>query len=98
MIRTKYVEKRRTDHVVVEKEAEFEEDITSKFYTHSDIYEEYSQYKFTEFIDDFRDEFNCQVRCHMKYYIRIANGRRGLYFGLFLTASLGIADHGEPSF
>ena len=98
MIRTKYFEKRRTPNVVVEKEAEFEEDITSRFYTHSDIYEEYSQYKFTEFIDDFRDEFNCQVRCHMKYYIKISNGRRGLYFGLFLISSLGIADHGEPSF
>ena len=98
MIRTKYVEKSRTENVVVEKEAEFEEDITFKFYTHNDIYNEFSQYNFSDFIDDFRDEFNCQVRCHIKYYLKIVNEGRGLYFGRFLTASLGIADREEPSF
>ena len=98
MIRTKYVEKRRTENVVVEKDAEFEEDITHRFYNYDDIYNEFSQYNFSDFIDEFRDEFNCQVRCHLKYYLDIANNRRGLFFGRFLTASLNIADRGEPSF
>ena len=98
MIRTKYTEVRRTDNVVVEKDAEFEEDITHKFYTRDDIYKEYSRYKFTEFIDEFRDEFNCQVKCHLKYYLDISNGRRGLFFGRFLVATLSIPDRGEPSF
>ena len=98
MIRTKYREIRRNGVITVEKEAEFEEDITHKFYTRDGIYKEFSKYKFTEFIDEFRDEFNCQVRCHLKYYLDIVNGGRGLFFGRFLTATLDIADRGDPSF
>ena len=97
MIRTKYVEKRRTENVVVEKEAEFKEDITHRFYNFDDIFEEFFRYNFSEFADVFREEFNCQVRCHMKYYLDIVNGRRGLFFGRFLVGNLSITDRGEPS-
>ena len=92
------MEKRRVENVAVEREAEFEQDITFKFYNHDDIYEEFTNYNFPEFIDEFRDEFCCQVKCHLKYYLNISNGRRGLYFGRFLVGSLEIADYGEPSF
>ena len=96
MIRTKYTEKRRVDNVIVEKDAEFEEDITHKFYNYDDIYNEFTNYNFTEFVDEFRDEFNCQLRCHMKYYLHISNGRRGLFFGRFLVGNFSITDRGEP--
>ena len=98
MIRTKYTQKRRNGDITVEKDAEFEEDITHKFYTQNDIYKEFSKYKFTEFIDEFRDEFNCQVRCHLKYYLDISNEGSCLYFGRFLVSTLDITDRGGPSF
>ena len=98
MIRTKYEVKRINGRVSVEKDAEFEEDITHKFYNHNEIYNFFSRYKFTEFIDEFRREFNCQVRCHSKYYLNILNGRSVLYFGRFLVSTLDIADRNEPSF
>ena len=98
MLRTKYMEKRRNGNITIEKEAEFEEDITHRFYRQNDIYNKYSTYNFTEFIDDLRDEFNCQVRCNSKYYLSVSNGERCLYFGRFLVSTLDIANRGEPSF
>ena len=97
MQRTKYREIRRSN-VIIEKEAEFEEIITHKFYTQKDIYTEFSNYKFTEFLDEFREEFNCQVRCHLKYYLDILNERRCLYFGRFLVSSLSIPNRSEVEF
>ena len=39
MIQTKYEIKRRTENVSVEVDAEFEEDITHKYYNLGDIYD-----------------------------------------------------------
>ena len=98
MIRTKYELIRRNENVSVEMDAEFEEDITHKFYNHNEIYNFFSRYKFTEFIDDFRDAYNCQVRCHSKYYLYILSETSCLFFGKFLVSTLDIADRDEPSF
>ena len=98
MIRTKYELIRRNENVSVEMDAEFEEDITHKFYNHREIYNFFSRYKFNEFIDDFRDEYNCQVRCHSKYYLYILSETSCLFFGKFLVSTLDIADRDEPSF
>ena len=98
MIRTKYEVIRRNGDVSVEMDAEFEEDITHKFYNHRDIYNFFSRYKFNEFIDDFRNAYNCRVRCHCTYYLRISNGISDLYFGRFLFSTLEIVDRNEPSF
>ena len=98
MIRTKYIEKRRTPNLLVEKEAEFQEDITSQFYTIYEIRKKYSKYKFPEFIGDFKEEFNCKLKCDIKYYLHICTERSGYSYGSFLSASLDISDHGEPTF
>ena len=98
MIRTKYELIRRNGNACVEMDAEFEEDITHKFYNHRDIYNFFSRYKFNEFIDDFRNAYNCRVRCHCTYYLRISNGISDLYFGRFLFSTLEIVDRNEPSF
>ena len=97
MIRTKYELKRRNGDVSVEMDAEFEEDITHKFYNHNEIYNFFSRYKFTEFIDEFRDEHNSQVRCHCKYYLNILSETSCLFFGRFLVSTLDINDRNEPS-
>ena len=98
MIRTKYELIRRNENVSVEMDAEFEEDITHKFYNHNDIYRFYSRYKFTDFIDDFCDEHNCKVRCHSKYYLYILSETSCLFFGKFLVSTLDIHNRIEPSF
>ena len=98
MIRTKYELKRRNGDVSVEMDAEFEEDITHKFYNHNEIYNFFSRYKFTEFIDEFRDAYNSQVRCHSKYYLLILSETSSLFFGRFLVSTLDINDRNEPSF
>ena len=98
MIRTKYELIRRNENVSVEMDAEFEEDITHKFYNHNEIYNFFSRYKFTDFIDDFCDEYNCQVRCHSKYYLYILSETSCLFFGKFLISTMDIVDRGEPSF
>ena len=98
MIRTKYELIRRIENVSVEMDAEFEEDITHKFYNHNEIYNFFSRYKFTEFIDDFREAYNCQVRCHSKYYLYILSETSCLFFGKFLVSTMDIADRDEPSF
>ena len=98
MIRTKYELIRRNENVSVEMDAEFEEDITHKFYNHNEIYIFFSRYKFTDFIDDFCDEYNCKVRCHSKYYLNILSETSCLFFGRFLISTLDINDRSEPSF
>ena len=98
MIRTKYELIRRNENDSVEMDAEFEEDITHKFYNHNEIYNFFSRYKFTDFIDDFCDEYNCKVRCHSKYYLNILSETSCLFFGRFLISTLDINDRNEPSF
>ena len=98
MIQTKYELIRRNGNVCVEMNAEFEEDITHKFYNHRGIYNFFSRYKFNEFIDDFRDAYNCQVRCHSRYYLHILSETTSLFFGKFLVSTLDIPDRNEPSF
>ena len=98
MIRTKYEIIRRNGNVSVEMDAEFEEDITYKFYNHNEIYNFFSRYKFTDFVDDFCDEYNCQLRCHSKYYLYILSETSCLFFGKFLVSTMDIVDRGEPSF
>ena len=98
MIRTKYELIRRNGNVCVEMDAEFEEDIMHKFYNYRDIYNFFSRYKFNEFIDDFRNEYDCRVRCHCTYYLIISNGISDLYSGIFLFSTLEIDDRNEPSF
>ena len=97
MERTKYREISRSG-VIVNKEAEFEQIITHEFYTQKDIYIKFSNYKFTEHLDEFREEFNCQVKCHIKYYLDICNERRGLYFGRFLISTLSIPNRNQVDF
>ena len=98
MIRTKYELIRRNGNVSVEMDAEFEEDITHKFHNHNEIYNFFSRYKFTDFVDDFREAYNCQVRCHSKYYLYILSETSCLFFGKFLVSTMDIADRDEPSF
>ena len=98
MIRTKYELIRRNGDVSIEMDAEFEEDITHKFYNYSEIYNFFSRYKFTEFIDELRDEHNSQVRCYLKYYLNILSETSCLFFGRFLVSTLEITDRNEPSF
>ena len=99
MIRTKYEIIRRNGNVCVEMDAEFEEDITNKFYNFRDIHNFFSRYKFNEFIDDFCNEYDCRVRCHCTYYLIISNGISDLYSSMFLFSTLEIDDRNdEPSF
>ena len=98
MIRTKYEQIRRNGNVSVEMDAEFEEDITHKFYNHNEIYIFFSRYKFTDFLDDFREAYNCQVRCHSKYYLYILSETSCLFFGKFLVSTLDITGRDDPTF
>ena len=98
MIRTKYEVIRRTENVSVEVDAEFEEDITYTFSNHNEIYNFFSRYKFTDFLEDFCDEYNCQLRCHSKYYLQILSETSCLFFGKFLVSTMDITVRGdEPS-
>ena len=85
MERTTYIEKSRSNYIV-EKEAEFEKLITHEFYTLGEIYRKFKDYKFTEYLNEFREEFNCQLKCHITFYLIITNERRGIYFGRFLVS------------
>ena len=98
MIRTKYEIKRRTENVSVEVDAEFEEDITHKYYNLGDIYDFFSRYKFNEFVDDFRNEYDCQVRCHSRYSLSISNQAKGILYAKFLSSTLDIPNRTEVSF
>ena len=95
MIKTKYEVIRRTENVSVEADAEFEEDITYTFSNYNEIYSYFSRYKFVDFLEDFWDAYDCQVRCHSKYYIQILNDANCLFFGKFLVSSMDITVRGE---
>ena len=98
MIRTKYELKRRNENVSVEMEAEFEENITHKYYNLDDIYDFFSRYKFNEFVDDFRNEYNCHVNCNSKYFLTILNKSKGIFFAKFLSSTFDICNRNEVSF
>ena len=98
MIRTKYELKSRNENVSVEVDAEFEEDITHKYYNHRDIYTFFSEYKFNEFVDDFRNEYNCQVKCDSKYNLSIFNQSKCIFFAKFLGSTLNIPNRTEVGF
>ena len=98
MIRTKYEQIRRNGNVSVEMDAEFEEDITHKFLNHNEIYNFFSRYKFTDFLDDFREAYNFQVRCRSNYYLYILSETSCLFFGKFLVSTLDITGRDEPTF
>ena len=97
MERTKYIEKRRSGYIV-EKEAGFESVITGGKNTLGDIYIKFNNYRFEEHLDNIREEFNCQVKCEITYFLIISYQRKGLYFGRFLVASLGIPNRNETDF
>ena len=97
MDRIKYIEKSRNDYII-EKEAEFEKVITHEAYTLNDVFLKFKDYKFTEYLDEFREEFNCQSKCHITFYLIITNQRRGIYFGRFLVSSLKIPNRNEVEF
>ena len=97
MERTKYREIRRNSFNV-EKEAEFEQIITNEFYSFWHIYHDFKNYRFLEYIDEFREEFNCQSKHYIKFYLMINNGNKNLYFGRFLVSSLYIPDRIETEF
>ena len=97
MERTKYREIRR-NNVNVEKEAEFEKVITHEFYTLRDVVFKFLNYRFTEHIDGFREEFNCQSKHYIKFYLMISNEGKGIYFGRFLVSSLYIPNRTETEF
>ena len=99
MIQTKYEVIRRTENVSVEVDAEFEEDITYTFSNYNEIYSYFSRYKFVDFLEDFWDKYNCQSRCHSKYYLQIlGNDASCLFFGKFLVSTMDITERGsEPS-
>ena len=97
MERTKYIEKRRSDNIV-EKEAEFESIITGEVNTLEDIYIKFKDYRFWEHLDNFREEFNCQFKCEITYFLTISYQQKGLYFGRFLVSSLSIPNRNETEF
>ena len=95
MIRTKYEVIRSTENVSVEVDAEFEEDITYTFSNYNEIYNYFSRYKFIDFLEEFCDEYNCQLRCHSKYYLQILRDTSCLFFGKFLVSTMDITVRGE---
>ena len=92
-----YIEKRRSDNIV-EKKASFECVITNEVNSLEDIYNKFKNYRFWEYLDNFREEFNCQLSSDIKYYLSISYQRKGLYFGRFLIASLSIPNRDETEF
>ena len=92
-----YKEKRRSD-VIVLKEAKFECVITDEVNSLEDIYNKFKNYKFCEHVDNFRNEFNCQLSSDIKYHLRITYKHKGLYSGRFLIATFSIPNRYETSF
>ena len=97
MIRTKYEVTRRTESIV-EADSEFEEDITYRYSNYNEIYTYFSRYKFVEFWEDFfYNEYNCQLKCHSKYYLQILSDTGCLFFGKFLVSTMDITDRRESA-
>ena len=97
MLRIRDREKSRNS-TIVEKEMEFEQEITKECYSFWHIKDIFKNYRFAEYFDEFRDEFNCKSKHYMKYYLMINDGVRSLFFGRFLAASLYIPNHFEVEF
>ena len=97
MERTEYKVKSRSEYIVY-KEAEFKSEITGEVHTLKDVYDRFKDYRFEEHLDNFREEFNCQAKCHITYYLTISYKGKGLYFGRFLVTSLGIPNRNETDF
>ena len=97
MIRTKYELTSRTESIV-EADSEFEEDITYRYSNYNEIYTYFSRYKFVEFWEDFfYNEYNCQLKCHSKYYLQILSDTGCLFFGKFLVSTMDITDRRESA-
>ena len=97
MIRTKYEVKGRTEDSV-EAETEFEEDITYHYSNYNEIYNYFSRYKFVHFLEDFfYNEYNCQLKCHSKYYLQISSDTGNLFFGKILVSTMYITDRREDA-
>ena len=97
MIRTKYEVTSRTESIV-EADSEFEEDITYRYSNYNEIYTYFSRYKFVEFWEDFfYNEYNCQLKCHSKYYLQILSDTGCLFFGKFLVSTMDITDRRESA-
>ena len=92
-----YKEKRRSD-VIVEKEATFECIVTDKVNTQRDLFDKFKDYRFWEHLDNFRNEFNCQLKSDIKYFLFISHKGEGIYYGLFLIASFCIPDRYDTDF
>ena len=97
MIRTKYEVTRSTENIV-EADSEFEEDITYRYSNYNEIYTYFSRYKFVEFWEDFfYNEYNCQLKCHSKYYLQILSDTGCLFFCKFLVSTMDITDRRESA-
>ena len=97
MIRTKYEVTRMTENIV-EADSEFEEDITYHYSNYNEIYNYFSRYKFVHFWEDFfYNEYNCQLKCHSKYYLQILSDTGCLFFGKFLVSTMDITDRRESA-
>ena len=95
MIRTKYEVKMRTEDSV-EAETEFEDDITYHYSNYNEIYNYFSKYDFVHFWEDFfYNEYNCQLKCHSKYYLQISSDTGNLFFGKILVSTMYITKRGE---
>ena len=97
MIRTKYEVTRRTENIV-KADSEFEEDITYHYSNYNEIYNYFSRYEFVHFWEDFfYNEYNCQLKCHSKYYLQILSDTGCLIFGKFLVSTMDITDRRESA-
>ena len=97
MIRTKYEVTSRTENIV-KADSEFEEDITYHYSNYNEIYNYFSRYKFVHFWEDFfYNEYNCQLKCHSKYYLQILSDTGCLFFGKFLVSTMDITDRSESA-
>ena len=92
-----YIEKTRSDNIV-EKKASFECTITDEVNTLEDIYDKFKNYRFWEHLDNFREEFNCQLKSDIKYFLFISYKGKGIYYGVFLIASFSIPNRYDTDF
>ena len=98
MIRTSYVETLR-NNVNIEKVAEFEQDISEKYYSRLEhLIEDFKRYKFSNFINGFINEYNCQSVHYTKYYLVANLEGKNVYYGKFLYSSLVIPNEWETEF
>ena len=97
MERTEYIETQRNNYLVYKK-AKFVKDITNKGLTFRGIVDKFKDYRFTEYLNSMREEYNCQSQCHIIYYLFISYKNKGLFFNRFISASLIIPNREETEF